>query len=343
VPNQKDQFKEIFGRLKSLEEKSTSPPPGANRLIGSTWVWVRRNKLLSTLFTGLLVAGFSYWLQHRNDGFNRDVNERIATYLSAKGGINDQLTGIQTTVTASESSLKTLTPFIQDVIRHQFESVSKLSASVLQERLPALRNLLAVAKNQDVKIEPTISANLSQSLLQIQADAPGLVEASGDLISYRSFSSASWPSSLDLLSCTDRAPEITTLHQKFKVEGIPHELNANLGVYRNCRVTLDSPTEDERLKRVLTGEVPNITFYQCIIVYTGGLIDLPIAWDNRVVDAVGIGKGTISLGISGSTIAFNDCKFELKLSAPSEEARKLTRLLLAQNTGTINLPLTKNN
>jgi hypothetical protein len=269
---------------------------------------------------------FKYYLDHRYDF----IDAMITQNLSAKGGIKETLARIDTT-------LATLQPFIQDVIHHQFESASNLPSAALGQRLPALKNLLSVAKNQEVKIDPQIVNKMSEKLASIPARPLDYWQTVANLVSYRSFNTVSWSPQATLPKCTDSAPETTPIVANFMTEGKPSQLTTKLGTYRSCRITLDSPEDGTHLNSLLLGGIASITFYRCLVVYRGGPIKLILAWDHRVVASA---EKVGTLTASGNTLSFVDCLFDFSIQElPTPQTQQLTELLLSQNSPTINLPL----
>ena len=249
--------KELADRIDKIEEHLRAKPidvPKETKWSQTAWTWITTNKGVSgflALVLALIGAWFSYWLFHKDEIWNHAVDYRIDQILKSPGGVNETLSKIQQTTTSTDASLKTISPFIQDLVKHQFENTSKLSASTFQQRLPAIRDLLAVAKDQKVKIEPTVTAALSKQLLKVPPEVTDFWKVAGDLISYRSFNTASWTPAENLPNCTDSPPPITTQTMPFTLEGQPHKLQQNFGEYRYCRIALDSPTDGERLKSLL--------------------------------------------------------------------------------------------
>ena len=203
-----------------------------------------------------------------------------------------------------------------------------------------MRNLIAVAKNQGIKIEPGITTSLSKKLLRVQPDSPDFWDVAGVLISYRSFNTTSWTSPANLPNCTDSRPYIDTFSPGATSGGL--KLEVKLGSYRDCRLTLDSPQDGERLNLLLFGDVPVIGFYLCVIVYRGGPVKLALAWDQHVVaSATGKNGAAANLSISGNALTFKDCLFDFSVnqSQPPAQVQQLTKLVLGQDTPTITLPL----
>ena len=303
--------------------------------------WAIAHKGTSLILAVMLcfVGGyFKYWLDHRYDY----IDTRVEKVLSAPDGVKATLSKLEQSTAAADATLKTLSPFIQDVIRHQFESASKLSAVELQQRLPAIKDLLAIAKDQNVKVEPELPARLGEKLLHVHADAPDYWSVAGDLISYRSFNQVAWTRSENPPDCADLPPVITTENLSFMLDGRPQKLQAKLGEYRECRITLDSPRDAERLNSTLFGGVSTLAFYRCLIVYRGGPINITLAWNNHVVDSIPTSNGkATTMSVTGNSLLFSDCLFDFSIqqASPPEDVEWFTKLVLSQNAPAITLPL----
>jgi hypothetical protein len=190
----KDDLAAVNQRIDSLRDKVSALPTATTSK--SWWAnvfdWATSHRsisiVISTLFTIAVAGGavlFSHWLDHRKEAFNRDVDSRIENVLNAPGGVNDTLKGLRDTTGRTEATLNTLQPFIQEVINHQFENVSKLSAQAISERLPAITNLLAAAKSQHVIAKPELSENLQEKLQRISSSTPSYWPAAAEFIGYR--------------------------------------------------------------------------------------------------------------------------------------------------------------
>ncbi len=144
---------------------------------------------ISVAVGGWFVSGwFKYHLDHRYDF----IDGMITKNLGAPGGAKETLANVQQTVNRIDSTLTTLQPFIHDVILHQFENASNLPIATFRERLPALKNLLSVANNQKVKIDPKIVNQMGGKLTQLPTRPVAYWQAAANLVSYRSFNATSW-------------------------------------------------------------------------------------------------------------------------------------------------------
>jgi hypothetical protein len=171
---------------------------------------------------------FTFWLNHRADNFNNAVDARIKAVLGASGGVTEALRNVQSTTNETNTTLKTLQPFIRDVIDHQFESVSKLSPQALGERLPAVWHLLAVAQDEKFKIEPSITHDLSKKMLQIPASVEGYWPTSGALITAQSVIGKSE----DFLRRVESLPDCPRPSGSHNFVGLHQQLD-------NCAMVLD--------------------------------------------------------------------------------------------------------
>jgi len=297
------------------------------------------------------LAGIGNWvLNHERrteETWNRAVDLRVAEVLKSQG-VNDALSKLQQTSTETNTVLKTLEPFIQDIVRHEFESASRMPPREIGLKLSAVRDLLAVARNQQIKVDPAITTALSKHLLDVPPNATYFWQVAGELISYRSINSAPSISALSsntrLGNCTDLEPNITTQTISFIDEkGHPFAMKHNIGVYNNCQIELDSPTDGDRLNSFLARDIPTIVFTHCVVIYRGGPLKLILNWEHHVIDSVQVGKGAATLSVSGNSLTFNDCLFDFSVpqSSPSAEVQQLTKLVLSQSGARVELPLTK--
>ena len=257
-PNPAQQIGLVEERLDKIEAtlESLSPKPNVGK-IARSWQWIINHKATSIILSVILcVAGayLKYWLDHRNDGFNDAVDARVSKVLSAPRGVNDTLKEERDTTNKTQAELETLQPFIRDVITHQFESTSKLPVNALGERLPAIRNLVALARNQNVKVPTDVIASINQKLISTDKGAKEYWPAAAELISYRS--ELLHPSNgTSLPNCIPRGT-----------------LGTAGDAYRNCVIDLDN-------KR---GYAFAITCTHCLVRYSGG----PVKVTGFFVDCV---------------------------------------------------------
>ncbi len=188
-------FQAIEGRLRAIEQRLAPKPPNAfARILAAYWANKKSTLTVTALCLGVLswFTGplFKTWLDHRNDASNSTVDARIQASLSAPKGVLETLRDIQEKANATSTTLDTLKPFIQDVITHQFENVSKLPTQALVARAPALSDLAVVAKNQNVGIDPKIVAQTGAKLVAASGQKPALWDVVLKFVDYKSFNNS---------------------------------------------------------------------------------------------------------------------------------------------------------
>jgi hypothetical protein len=234
-PTAKQRFERIDSRLEGIERVLELKPPEPRsafaQFLGHVWQWAVANRSWVIPAAAILVAIggwfgnplFKYWLDHRDDDLNHKIDIRIDTALKAPGGVLATLSDVQKTTNETNTSLRTLQPFIHDVISHQFEDVSKLPTRALLERIPAVKNLLAVATDQDVKVDPRIVAKTGEKFIGASANNPAAWEGALATADYRSFLNGPAPSLETFYPLGSPSfPGIEMTHYRFGgVEGKP--------------------------------------------------------------------------------------------------------------------------
>jgi hypothetical protein len=213
-PNNKKRLDGIEERLNQIETllgpRLPKPRSAFQQFREHLWDQVKRHKgtiiPLAAIFVGVLgwfVSGwFKYYLDHRYDF----VNEMISTNLKAKGGVNDKLDQIQQTADSTKTTLQALQPYIHDTVQRQFENVAKLPTATLMQRIPALKDLVAVAKNQNVAIDPNIVTEVGKKLVDASSDNAEAWGAVLRWVDYKSFNnsfSASLPDTTSVAEFRD--------------------------------------------------------------------------------------------------------------------------------------------
>jgi hypothetical protein len=359
IPTNKERLDALEERLKQIEEALGLKPPKPKspftqyrehlwQQIKKHWKAVLPVVALVVAVSGWFIGGwFKYYLDHRYDF----IDGMITANLNAKGGVKDTLANMQQTVTKMEATLNTLEPYIHDVVEHQFENVSKLPSATLQERLPAVQHLLAIAKDQGIKADiPSLDA-LGKNLSTVDTKAASFWPTAAQFISYRSQTLASDLPALrriDLPNCTDHDPTPMQLIVKGQAEkqgkhndissfpqtSSPTGRDAELvtAVYENCRFTLDSPEEASKVPFLRNQRSFALTFKQCQIIYRGGSINL-LAFNPH--PTLLTSKGDVRSDVyimTGQRIHFENCLFSFVIdSKPPDEGQRLTEQLLAQS------------
>jgi hypothetical protein len=319
APTNRERLDEHDSRLVKIEVALSLKPPEPKRSFLKQKYDLLVNHKGTSLFLAVILCAVGlfgkYWLDHRNEWWNHDVDARIDLAINAKGGIRETLGAVQQTVNRTEATLNALQPFIHDVVQHQFKSASKLPAATLRERLPAIGNLLSVAKNQEVKIAPGIADSLSKKLLQIEPESSDFWQVAGALISYRSSllvgGFQNWavinfpprPGVVDLLGA-DKNAAVQVVGPDAKPTGSKLPI-ARIG-NQDCYVELDGK------------QISRWDCKRCLVKYSGG-------------------------PLSVRDVHFQDCLFVFDfhtLQAPSRDGQLLSQTLLASGLLDVTIPTT---
>jgi hypothetical protein len=288
----------------------------------------------------LCVVGIvgKYWLDHKAEWWNADVDARVARVLEKDGGVQRTLQQVSETVNRTQTSLDDLKPFIHDVVTRQFENASKLPATTLQQRLPAVQHLLTVAKDQGFTADRKVLDVLAHKLSTSNRNAPAFWPTATELISYRSISTAPFlPQNLP--DCTDHDPQPPVVTDA-KSTLVPPSLTVTFSImtYKNCRITLDSKKDTDKINWLITHAATSylLNFSHCLVVYRGGQIDLIMAVFNQPLQIrVGNPNGqplTMKGKYSGRTVRFEECSYDFSFSSePPTQGQTLTQSILAQN------------
>jgi hypothetical protein len=299
----------IEARIGSLEKQAPGKPSG----ISKAFQWGVHHKGQSAIYALVLCllsifggSPFSHWLDHREDSLNESIDRR----LERPDGVNASLKRIEQKEDVTNATLVALQPFIQDLVRHQMDSVSKLSPEVLERNLPAVTNVLQVARSENVQIHPDLSDSLRKNFLQVPQDAAGYWPAAAELVSYRS-TEAPIASSSDK-TCNNEKIVIADTVGK---EGVSGYIEAS-----NC--TLDLDVEDVWQLNAKKGSYWDLRLHNVRLHYSG------------IVPLVGIR----AIILDHCTLDFH---FTRDGSSPPPNGRAITLQLLASSDPAkveVNLP-----
>jgi hypothetical protein len=151
-------------------------------------------KVAIPIILPILTVLFAYWLNHRKEWWNGDVAAQVNVVLEKPDGVLVTLKQVRDTVDRTDEKLKTLEPFIHDVIEHQFENAAKLPTGALIQRIPALNNLVAVARTQNVTVDPHIVTEVGTRLVDASGQNAEAWEAVLRWVDYKSFNNSFSPS-----------------------------------------------------------------------------------------------------------------------------------------------------
>jgi hypothetical protein len=122
---------------------------------------------------------------HISADFHDAIRNEIADQFKQHDTSKD-LQQLQNDVAEIKGKLSILAPFIQELTRKRLEETKKLSAESLKSRLPELKNLVSLAQQEQVKVNPAVMRDVSKELLAVQPRSPEFWQLSAALISYRS-------------------------------------------------------------------------------------------------------------------------------------------------------------
>jgi hypothetical protein len=205
----KEKLEDHENRLQGIENQLGLTPPLQKKTAWKhmTW-WIKSNPWISiplSIILAVFTLFAAYWLDHHNEWWTQEVDVRVGAVLEKPGGVQETLKQVRDTVNRTDEKLKTLEPFIQNVVKHEFEDVSKLPTSALIQRLPAFKNLVAVAKSQNIVIDPLIITQVGAKLGDNHdADA---WDALLQLVDYKSFNntlSSSLPDTTNVAAFRDK-------------------------------------------------------------------------------------------------------------------------------------------
>jgi len=339
VASTKEQLNKIEARLAALEHDDLSVPKPSASNLQSYWKKNRRKiwGILVLLLIPTLAIVTPVYREHVKSDFEHSVDDRVNPKL---GEVTKQLNEFNTKLTKIDSTLSALQPYIEDLVRRQMDKVASLPLNDFRATLPSIKHLIAVAKEQGVKVNPDLLRRMSDKLLQIKPRDKEFWPFTGELVSYRSFNQSRGGTQQLLTSslprCTDAPPTPA------KVTSVLSSTTATLSVamYENCQITLDSSQDDERINATLTNFFPFLTFRHCVISYFGGPVNLILDWKDPSQTTFHLeGHPPMRTKISGNTLQFEECLFSFSIQGvPPTTGQQVTETLLAQNGPRPQLP-----
>ena len=290
-PSQKERLDSIEPRLNEIEARlglGRKSPFAAFRQ--HIWAWLKENKAW-VLSLGAIALTVSGWFiapvikrhsDSNDERFQMSVDRRVNQILNQSGGVNENLRAVQQTTTETNNTLKTLAPFIHDVISHQFDLLAELPKHALLERLPAIDDLVAVARRESVAADPAQTSRVGLRLLDVSEGNSAAWKSTLRFAGYRSFlnlGSASLPNI--------SSPRRAATNYVYK-NGGSHPLFAAVGsapiseAVRFSPIGKDPNTNQESGDAVLIGtggsveidgmEMRHVVFRNTEIIYNGGPI-----------------------------------------------------------------------
>jgi hypothetical protein len=157
-------------RLKQLESDlpfHPSPAASGQGRLSRAWTWITKHKatsiLLSVFLTLASIFGSGYfknYLDHKDDS-----TVTIADKETSKN-VTPLLNDLDRKVTETQTTLKTLQPFIEDLVRREMDGASALPRAELQKKLPRIRDVVSVARVQRVAVDQRVVARLGNNLFR---------------------------------------------------------------------------------------------------------------------------------------------------------------------------------
>jgi hypothetical protein len=307
MATQKERLDGIDAKLGAIDTRleridvtlGLKPPEPKKKLWFLAQGWIKENPG-AAIIVSILLAVFSisttYWLNHRKEWWNSDVDGRVREVLKERNGVYQTLGEVQRTVNETKATLDTLKPFIDMVVNHQYELASKLSASVLKDRLPAISALVAVAQNQKIAVNIKFVRALGGNLLKVPAtNKPSAWPVTNEMLGYYStlvpFSDKGyilWPVKDKTTECITDAGNA----QKWVFDGF---------LFEHCTQHLDTILGPDSARRQVFFK--HLAFRDVRVIYSGKPLTL-------------------------NDVVFINCVFELQAGEPS---RLFAQTLLAQN------------
>jgi len=229
------QFERLKERVAALEKKPDfthkvrhTPP-----LLIVGYFVVPTLTILITAFLGVVPSLENYsklQIEHQVNGSLIQPLQQIEQMGKDIAGIN--------------GTLKAWSPLITPQV---FNKSLVLPPSQFKKALSELKAVVANARKQDVRVPSQIIRGLQTKLLGTTRSAPDFWPTAAEFVSYRSFNGASPETqqlgSANVPNCADSPPS------RMKITAVPdsHTIKMSTGVYENCRITLDSAQDDDRI------------------------------------------------------------------------------------------------
>lgn len=222
----------------------------------------------------------------------------------------------------------------KDQTRQTIISHAALPQGEFKTTLPELTKELGRAERQHVIVSPATVNDLQEKLKETDKTAAGFWPAAATFISYRSMlASPTIPQNLP--DCVDAEPSISKI-----LAATPDQFLMSTREYSNCKLTLDSQRDTERINSLIKTTAPFLTFTHCLIVYRGGPVKLILGLENVPYTLKSGSSEPHVVPFSGPTLVFQNCKFDFSLStSPPDEGQRITAYLLENTTEKIDLPI----
>jgi hypothetical protein len=298
-------------RLQEIETRlGLKPPPPKKTARERLTDWVKANPWISLLLAIVLAAVTlfgSYWLNHRKEWWNGDVAAQVNIVLEKSGGVQETLKQVKETVDRTDEKLKTLEPFIHEVIQRQFENVAKLSTGALIPRIPALNNLVAVAKSQNVAVEPDIVTEVGTKLVDASHQNAEAWDAALRWVGYKSFNNRF----SSLLPDTTNVPEFRDKYVINIPNGADHPIFSLKGL-----VSADNAAQEDYIGNAARNK--GMTSGPEWIIAEGGAVGLDGLYLKNVVFH-NVYIQYFGAPLIMKNVYFIDCTFDMKVEPKTQQ------------------------
>jgi hypothetical protein len=223
---------------------------------------------------------------------------------------------------------------IYDLLKDWLKTAAKLKPADFSRSLPKTADALRAATVFNVPSSPEVENEIRKNLLSVDSNAPGYWPTAALFITYQT--AGLRPLQPDKLpNCVDSEPTPARLD----IIAGPHTASWTYVAYDNCRITLDSPRDTDRINTILLNSSPRLVFRHCYVVYGGGEINLVLQWKGyRAVGSASETPQVTKLRFN-AVIQFQDCSFEFLVPGiPPPTGKGITSALLAQNGAKRTLP-----
>ena len=266
-----------------------------------------------------------------------------------EAAVNKGLQPINEKISAINVSLATLTADVEFLKLDASKNLGKVMTQSLKQtgdselKLKTIAALATKAQSQGITTDRESLANATNALLAVKDRSADFWNASVALLNYRSFNSlpdqAERLSQPNIPNCTDKAPHPFTVTGVGPIGNVTQIASA---FYEDCRFTIDSERDDERINATIKNGLPVIEFRHCLIVYSGGPFTL-ITWirfNNAKFNSLqGHGSGG-SFNYNGPTLNFSNCLFNFStVKQVPPKGQQVVEALLAQNGPDLRLPI----
>jgi outer membrane murein-binding lipoprotein Lpp len=254
-------------------------------------------------------------------GMSTDVGTmktQVATLQSDSGKTNEKIDNL-----------------LKEALERAFPNPSTTAKKAeIEEDFRHANSLIQLASSENIRLNPRLMADYGKQVSAISEahSVPSLVwPAAATLINYRSKSSISNVEDLQessLPNCAEHEPVPMQV-----ADVTPMKALINFAYYENCRITLDSPTDDAKINSLVLGAAPGLEFKHCLVIYRGGNVNLVLRLHNlqRTINTIS-GKQIPVTFNSEHTLAFSNCLFDFNLDQePPTQGREFTKGLLASN------------